>query len=189
MTEQKNSERGWVWTIAIGGVVLSLILACFVGAFAGFFAGKWAARSTIATSPWESMPHHLEIHPIPDMPRPELQPEMPQRPERFQFRVQSGAVINEVIEGSPADEAGLLPGDVILAVDGQRLTEDFTLYEAISQYEPGDWVQFQLWSHGRRDEVEVRLGENPDDPDRGWLGVFFTMMDIPDAMERFKGSD
>ena len=189
MTEQKNNDRGWVWAIAIGGVVLSLILACFVGAFAGFFAGKWAARSTIAISPWESMPHHFEIQPMPNMPRPELRPEMPQKPERFQFRVQSGAVISEVIEGSPADEAGLLPGDVILAVDSQRLTEEFTLYEAISEYEPGDRVQFRLWSHGRPDEVEVRLGRNQDDPDRAWLGVRFSMMDIPDAMEHFEDFD
>jgi len=183
MTEQKNNDRGWVWAIAIGGVVLSLILACFVGAFAGFFAGKWAARSATTTIPWESMPHRFDIRPMPEL------PELPERPERFPFRLQSGAMISEVIEDSPADEAGLQPGDVILAVDGQRLTEDFTLYEAISQYRPGDWVQFRLWSHGRRDEVEIRLGENPDDPDRAWLGVRFMMMDIPDALERFKDSD
>jgi len=152
----------------------------------GFFAGKWAARDMVRSVPWTpQLP--FDIRP-PEIPQPDIRPETPERPE-FRFIFKGGAVIREVMEDSPADEAGIRPGNIITAVDGRRLTEDFTLAEAIGRCDPEDRVEFTIWDHGRSRDVTVRLGRHPDDPDRAYLGVTFTMIDIPDMPGRSERSD
>jgi len=84
----------------------------------------------------------------------------------------AGSVITEVMPGSPAEEAGLQVGDVILAVDSQQPGPDGTLGDLISQYEPGDRVTLEAQAEdGAVRLVRVRLGENPDVPGAPYLGV------------------
>ena len=83
-----------------------------------------------------------------------------------------GAIITEVMPDSPADQAGLQEGDVVVAVDSQRVGPAGNLARLISQYEPGDRVTLTV---RRGDEearkVRVKLGENPDVPGASYLGV------------------
>ena len=83
-----------------------------------------------------------------------------------------GAIITEVVPGSPAEQAGLQEGDVVVAVDSQRVGPAGNLARLISQYEPGDRVTLTV---RRADEearkIRVKLGENPDIPGAPYLGV------------------
>jgi membrane-associated protease RseP (regulator of RpoE activity) len=83
-----------------------------------------------------------------------------------------GAVIVEVLPGTPADQAGLQEGDVIVAVDSWGVGPDGNLAGLISQYEPGDRLTLQVrrGDKGPR-AVRVKLGENPDLPGAPYLGV------------------
>ncbi len=99
--------------------------------------------------------------------------------------MQSGAVLTEVIEGSPAEASGLRPGNIIVSVDGEPLTEGFSLADAIGMREPGDRVALEVWRRGATDEVRVKLGQHPDNAAAPWLGVRFTTMSPPDTMRRF----
>jgi S1-C subfamily serine protease len=84
----------------------------------------------------------------------------------------SGAVIVEVMPSSPAEDAGLVVGDVILAVDSQQPGPDGTLGDLISQYEPGDRLTLEVQAEdGAVRQVRVRLGENPDVAGAPYLGV------------------
>ena len=74
-----------------------------------------------------------------------------------------GAVIESVQAGSGADAAGLLPGDVIVAVDGAELTSMSQLVAEVRRRTPGDVVRFGLVRDGVRLEVPVTLGERPRD--------------------------
>jgi serine protease Do len=64
-----------------------------------------------------------------------------------------------VVPGSPADKAGLRENDIILEVDGQKLTGDVSLSGIIRRKSPGDTIRLTIFSQGKVREVRVKLGE------------------------------
>ena len=91
---------------------------------------------------------------------------------------QGGAMIGEVVEGGPAAEAGLVPGDLIVAVDGQDLNDDVDFAELISSYAPGDVVTLTVTNIESNEtlEVPVTLGAHPDDEERAFLGISYALV-------------
>jgi S1-C subfamily serine protease len=84
----------------------------------------------------------------------------------------AGAAIVEVMPGSPAEDAGLEVGDVILAVDSHQPGPDGTLGDLIARYEPGDRLTLRVQSvEGEVRPVRVTLGENPNVAGAPYLGV------------------
>ena len=66
-----------------------------------------------------------------------------------------------VIPGSPAEAAGLQPGDVIVAVDGQQLTSEADLSMALLPYGPGDTITLRVLRDNSVREIDVTLGVQP----------------------------
>ncbi len=64
-----------------------------------------------------------------------------------------------VIQGSPADKAGLVENDIILEIDGEKLTSQNNLAKVVSQYSPGDEIELKVWHKGNTKQVKVKLGE------------------------------
>ena len=105
------------------------------------------------------------------------QPLYPQLARRLGLDLATGALVSEVVEDSPAAEAGLsaggrkiefqgqreIPadGDVIVAVDGQRLTRTTDLADVISLREPEAEVRLTVIRDDERRTVEVELGRRP----------------------------
>jgi S1-C subfamily serine protease len=81
--------------------------------------------------------------------------------------------ILEVIPGSPAEAAGLQPGDRILAVDGAQLGLPHDLADLIGRHSPGERVVLEVERPGQGEpySVRVRLAENPDHPGEPFLGI------------------
>jgi S1-C subfamily serine protease len=69
-----------------------------------------------------------------------------------------------VFAGSPADRAGLLEGDIVVAVDGQTVDADHDLSTRILPHVPGDTVTLSVVRDGRTLEVAVTLGTLPATP-------------------------
>lgn len=72
-----------------------------------------------------------------------------------------GVRVLGVEAGGPADGAGIRPGDVVLALDGQRVGSMSELIVALRSKEPGDVVLVELRRDGQDRTVEVTLGERP----------------------------
>jgi putative serine protease PepD len=70
---------------------------------------------------------------------------------------EAGAKVAEVTEGSTAADAGIEPGDVITAVDGQRITGADSLVATIRSYRPGDEVTVSWTRGGESQEAQVTL--------------------------------
>jgi S1-C subfamily serine protease len=70
-----------------------------------------------------------------------------------------GVALTGVVEGSPADKAGLARGDLILSVDGQRVFTLRELYRNLWRRAPGDSVRFQVLRDSAIRVVEVVAGD------------------------------
>jgi S1-C subfamily serine protease len=75
--------------------------------------------------------------------------------------IQDGVAIGAVEPGSPADQAGLQPRDIITEVNGEPLEHESSFADAIDQHQPGDTVTFTVVRAGEEREIEVTLGESP----------------------------
>lgn len=64
-----------------------------------------------------------------------------------------------VMPGSAADKAGLVENDIILEIDGQKITADSPLAKEIAKHNPGDEVSLKVLHQGKEKEVKVALGE------------------------------
>jgi S1-C subfamily serine protease len=74
----------------------------------------------------------------------------------------AGATVVDVVPGSPAEDAGLAAGDVIIAVDGTAVTSAAALGDLIAARHPGDTVRI-TWtgSSGATLAADVELAEGP----------------------------
>jgi putative serine protease PepD len=74
---------------------------------------------------------------------------------------EGNAEIMNVVDGSPADRAGLRVGDVVIEVDGRRITTGDALRSAIAAKQPGAQMRLTVRRGGDEREIEVELGERP----------------------------
>jgi Do/DeqQ family serine protease len=73
----------------------------------------------------------------------------------------AGALIADVVQGGPADRAGLRHGDVIVKVDGEPVREARDLLRAILRRDVGARVQLEVVRAGQRRTVVLQTGERP----------------------------
>jgi S1-C subfamily serine protease len=73
----------------------------------------------------------------------------------------AGVVVVGVLRGGPADRAGLKPGDVILAIDGQRITEPRDALLSIASRRPGAKVHLTVLRDNKENVLSVTAIERP----------------------------
>ena len=70
-----------------------------------------------------------------------------------------GAFIEDVLEGTPAEKAGLRAGDLVLRVDGQDIDDTIDLSRTVSSYTPGEKVKVEFVRDGEDRTLTVELGK------------------------------
>ena len=68
-----------------------------------------------------------------------------------------GALIDSVVSGQPAEEAGLAEGDVVVALEGERVTDGIALIVAIRTHQPGETLEFTVERDGDEQVFDVTL--------------------------------
>lgn len=79
--------------------------------------------------------------------------------EAFDLGVQYGAVINKVMDDSPAKKAGLESGDVLVALNGEKVTDSDDLIDLMAETKPGDNLEITFVRDGREKKITVTAGE------------------------------
>jgi len=72
-----------------------------------------------------------------------------------------GAFIQRVVPGTPAEDAGLKAGDIIVKVDGKDINEKNTLASVIRSHQVGDKLRLTVDRNGKELELTITLGEAP----------------------------
>ncbi len=91
----------------------------------------------------------------------EAQEITPELAESFKLSASEGAIIAGVMRGSPADRAGIRPGDVLVAVGGKPVKDPQGMLELIAGLTPGGAATFKLRREAKELEVAVNIGKRP----------------------------
>ncbi len=83
--------------------------------------------------------------------------------ESFGLRRPRGALIAEVMDGSPAEAAGLQAGDIVLEYDGDEVQLSSELPPMVGRTPVGETATLTVLRGGREIEVEVEIGRLPED--------------------------
>ena len=75
--------------------------------------------------------------------------------EELKLNSMNGVYIVEVSKGSAAEEAGLKQGDVIIAIDGQKVTDGASAQEKVNHYQPGEKATVTYLRDGKELATEV----------------------------------
>jgi len=75
-----------------------------------------------------------------------------------------GALVGSIEKDGPADQAGLEPGDVILSFNGRAVEQSIDLPRIVGNVRPGSQVVVQVWRNGTLRNLNVTVGEMPDEP-------------------------
>jgi serine protease Do len=75
------------------------------------------------------------------------------------YGVANGVTIQDVVSGSPADQAGLKVGDTITAVDGKEVKTGDDLVNDIASRKPGSKAKINFVRNGKKDETTVTIAD------------------------------
>jgi TonB-dependent SusC/RagA subfamily outer membrane receptor len=90
---------------------------------------------------------------------------------------ETGALVKEVVSGSPAEKAGLLAEDRILSVDGQKVDGPESLIQIIGAHQPGDKVVV-AWTRGKKSMKSTIVLDKPQAPK---IVEGFRLPDMPEG--------
>jgi serine protease Do len=74
-----------------------------------------------------------------------------------------GALVADVVKDSPAEKAGIKPGDVITTVNGKPVADNNQLTREVGAIPPAQTVKLDVVREGKQRQVEVKLAERPDE--------------------------
>ncbi|MFX1735109.1 Do family serine endopeptidase [Paraburkholderia sp. A1RI_3L] len=88
----------------------------------------------------------------------------PEIAESFGLDQKSGAIVAGVLRDGPADKAGIKPGDILLSVNGEEITDTTRLLNVIAQIKPGTDAKVHLVRKNRPLDLDVMIGKRPPPP-------------------------
>src|SRR5437868_7183417 len=87
----------------------------------------------------------------------------PDLAESFGVPNGKGVLVTDVVEGGPAERAGLRPGDVVVSFEGEPVTESYRLRWLAANAGPGRIARLGVWRGGHLREMRVGLVAKPGD--------------------------
>ncbi|UXU88210.1 Do family serine endopeptidase [Burkholderia sp. S-53] len=88
----------------------------------------------------------------------------PEIAESFGLQQKSGAIVAGVLQGGPADKAGIKPGDILVTVNGEDITDTTKLLNVVAQIKPGTSTKVHVVRKGKEFDVNVVIGKRPPPP-------------------------
>jgi len=86
----------------------------------------------------------------------------PDLAKSFEYDSTDGALVDDVIKDSPAQKAGLKPGDIITKLNGQKVEDIAPFRNTVSMMAPGTKVKLTIVRDGKEIKIPVTIGEMSD---------------------------
>ncbi|WP_176374496.1 Do family serine endopeptidase [Janthinobacterium lividum] len=91
----------------------------------------------------------------------ETQDITPELAQSFNLQRTSGAIIAGVVRNGPADKAGIVPGDILLTVDGKPVGDTTEMLNLVAQLPPGGKAKMTVLRKNREAALDVMVGKRP----------------------------
>jgi serine protease Do len=105
-----------------------------------------------------------------------VQPLTTELAKQFNLKEEEGALVGDVIEGGPAEKAGILRGDVIVEYDGKKIDEPTQLRNMVASTEPGKEVELKIIRENKAEKKKVTIGELPAEMQRSSKGEYNNLL-------------
>ena len=92
-----------------------------------------------------------------------IQPVTKDLAEGFGLKQPKGVLINDVVQDSPAEKAGITKGDIITEFNGRKVDGPQDLQKAVAATPPGKGAPVTVWRDKSSHTLEIRVGETPDE--------------------------
>jgi len=91
-----------------------------------------------------------------------IQPLTPEMAESMDISEKKGVLVSQVFDDTPAAEAGIRPGDLVLEFNGKKVSEPNELQSAVAWTKPGTKAKVILIRDGKRKTVTVEIARRPE---------------------------
>lgn len=81
--------------------------------------------------------------------------------ESFGLKTTAGALISSVLRDGPADRAGIAPGDILIAVEGDTVENSSDMLNLVAALSPGETVTVVVMRDGAEKKIQIRVGVRP----------------------------
>ncbi|OYX35854.1 MAG: hypothetical protein B7Y99_02990 [Caulobacterales bacterium 32-69-10] len=83
--------------------------------------------------------------------------------ESLGIPAKQGAMVNDIVDGGPAEKGGVMAGDVIMKVNGKDITSASSLTREVAVAKAGDTIRLEVLRSGRRVQLQVVSGVRPNE--------------------------
>jgi serine protease DegQ len=91
----------------------------------------------------------------------EAQDITPELAESFRLKYTHGSLIAGVLRGSPAERAGLRPGDILLEIDGREVRDSSSMLNLITGLKPQKKVELKIARDEKEVAIPIVIGKRP----------------------------
>ena len=88
-------------------------------------------------------------------------PLTPQIAKRLNLTISNGLLVRAIYNSSPAHLAGIQPGDIVIAINGEPVTDRQTSVNQIADVAPGTPIDLEIWRQGEKFNVTAVAGIRP----------------------------
>ena len=88
-------------------------------------------------------------------------PLTPQIAKRLNLNISNGLLVRAIYNSSPAHLAGIQPGDIVIAINGEPVSDRQTSVNQIADVAPGMPIELEIWRQGETFGVTAVAGIRP----------------------------
>ncbi|MEQ1630325.1 MAG: PDZ domain-containing protein, partial [Gallionella sp.] len=85
----------------------------------------------------------------------------PELVDSFKLGDANGVLVTDVIRNSPAEKAGIMTGDILLAIDGHAITDWSSMLETVANTPPNKVVAVETVHNNKKQTLQVKIGKRP----------------------------
>lgn len=100
----------------------------------------------------------------------------PELAKQFELKEDRGVLVGDVVEGSPAEKAGLKRGDIIIEFAGKRIEEPNQIRNMVANTEPGQTVEMKIIRENTKEIMKVTIGDVPVDMQKPSKGEYDNLL-------------